>query len=65
MKLRETSTVARIIRPVKIAFLLESNPDPRRNRKAKTAITHGTAFTATEFATMAQKGMKLTWSPAR
>ncbi len=30
----------------------------------QTTITHGTAFTATEFATMAQKGMKLTWSPA-
>jgi cytosine/adenosine deaminase-related metal-dependent hydrolase len=30
----------------------------------QTAITHGTAFTATEFMTMAQKGMKLTWSPA-
>lgn len=28
-----------------------------------TAITHGTAFTATEFAVMAQAGMKLTWSP--
>ena len=26
-------------------------------------ITHGIAFTATEFATMAQAGMKLTWSP--
>jgi cytosine/adenosine deaminase-related metal-dependent hydrolase len=25
---------------------------------------HGTAFTATEFATMAEKGMTLTWSPA-
>jgi cytosine/adenosine deaminase-related metal-dependent hydrolase len=30
----------------------------------QTAITHGTAFTATEFMTMAQAGMKLTWSPA-
>ncbi|MGE0327550.1 MAG: amidohydrolase family protein, partial [Polyangiaceae bacterium] len=30
----------------------------------KTAITHGTAFTATEFAAMATAGMKLTWSPA-
>jgi len=30
----------------------------------QTAITHGTAFTATELMTMAQKGMKLTWSPA-
>jgi cytosine/adenosine deaminase-related metal-dependent hydrolase len=30
----------------------------------QTAITHGTAFTQTEFATMAAKGMKLTWSPA-
>jgi cytosine/adenosine deaminase-related metal-dependent hydrolase len=30
----------------------------------QTTITHGTAFTATEFATMAQKGVKLTWSPA-
>jgi hypothetical protein len=30
----------------------------------QTTITHGTAFTATEFATMAQAGMKLTWSPA-
>jgi hypothetical protein len=30
----------------------------------ETAITHGVAFTQTEFATMAQKGMKLTWSPA-
>lgn len=28
-----------------------------------TAITHGTAFTAAEFAIMAQHGMKLTWSP--
>ena len=31
---------------------------------AQTTITHGTAFTATEFQTMAQAGMKLTWSPA-
>src|SRR5262249_13875469 len=30
---------------------------------AQTAITHGTAFTATEFAKMAATGMKLTWSP--
>jgi len=30
----------------------------------QTAITHGTAFTATEFAQMATTGMKLTWSPA-
>jgi cytosine/adenosine deaminase-related metal-dependent hydrolase len=30
----------------------------------QTTITHGTAFGATEFMTMAQKGMKLTWSPA-
>ncbi len=30
----------------------------------QTTITHGTAFTATEFTTMAQKGVKLTWSPA-
>ncbi len=30
----------------------------------QTAITHGTAFGAAEFATMAQMGMKLTWSPA-
>jgi 5-methylthioadenosine/S-adenosylhomocysteine deaminase len=30
----------------------------------QTAITHGTAFTQAEFTTMAQKGMKLTWSPA-
>lgn len=29
----------------------------------QTAITHGTAFTATEFAAMAAAGMKLTWSP--
>src|SRR5205823_398295 len=29
-----------------------------------TAITHGTAFGAGEFASMAQHGMKLTWSPA-
>ena len=29
----------------------------------QTAITHGTAFTAAEFAIMADKGMKLTWSP--
>lgn len=29
-----------------------------------TAITHGTAFTANEFAIMGSKGMKLTWSPA-
>jgi cytosine/adenosine deaminase-related metal-dependent hydrolase len=29
-----------------------------------TAVTHGTAFTAAQFATMKQKGMKLTWSPA-
>lgn len=29
----------------------------------QTAITHGTAFTATEFAIMAQNGMKLVWSP--
>ncbi|MDB4957107.1 MAG: S-adenosylhomocysteine deaminase [Myxococcales bacterium] len=28
-----------------------------------TAITHGTAFTATEFTKMAQAGMKLVWSP--
>ncbi len=30
----------------------------------QTAIIHGTAFTATEFGTMAAKGMKLIWSPA-
>ena len=30
----------------------------------QTTITHGTAFGAGEFATMAQKGVKLTWSPA-
>ena len=30
----------------------------------QTAITHGTAFTATEFTQMAAAGMKLTWSPA-
>lgn len=30
----------------------------------QTTITHGTAFTMTEFTTMAMKGMKLTWSPA-
>ena len=30
----------------------------------QTAITHGTAFGAAEFATMKSKGMKLTWSPA-
>ncbi len=30
----------------------------------QTTITHGVAFTATEFQTMASKGMKLTWSPA-
>jgi cytosine/adenosine deaminase-related metal-dependent hydrolase len=30
----------------------------------QTAITHGTAFTATEFAAMKAKEMKLTWSPA-
>ncbi|MBX3186009.1 MAG: amidohydrolase family protein [Labilithrix sp.] len=29
----------------------------------QTVITHGTAFTAAEFATMASAGMKLTWSP--
>ncbi|MDB4994556.1 MAG: S-adenosylhomocysteine deaminase [Myxococcaceae bacterium] len=29
-----------------------------------TVITHGTAFTAAEFAKMGQTGMKLTWSPA-
>ncbi len=29
----------------------------------QTTITHGTAFTAHEFAIMAQAGMKLTWSP--
>lgn len=29
----------------------------------QTAITHGTAFTANEFQTMGQKGMKLIWSP--
>ncbi len=29
----------------------------------QTTITHGTAFTATEFAQMAASGMKLTWSP--
>jgi len=29
----------------------------------QTAITHGTAFTATELAAMAQAGMKLIWSP--
>ncbi|MCU1279119.1 MAG: S-adenosylhomocysteine deaminase [bacterium] len=29
-----------------------------------TTITHGTAFGPTEFMTMAQKGVKLTWSPA-
>ncbi len=28
-----------------------------------TAITHGTSFTATEFAKMGAVGMKLTWSP--
>ena len=30
----------------------------------QTTITHGTSFTATEFATMKTKDMKLTWSPA-
>lgn len=30
----------------------------------QTAITHGSSFGATEFATMKSKGMKLTWSPA-
>jgi len=30
----------------------------------QTAITHGTAFTATEFSAMRAKNMKLTWSPA-
>jgi 5-methylthioadenosine/S-adenosylhomocysteine deaminase len=30
----------------------------------QTTITHGVAFGATEFQTMASKGMKLTWSPA-
>ncbi len=30
----------------------------------QTAITHGTAFTANEFAQMKAKNMKLTWSPA-
>jgi len=30
----------------------------------QTTITHGVAFGPTEFATMASKGMKLTWSPA-
>ncbi len=30
----------------------------------QTVITHGTAFTANEFAQMAKHGMKLTWSPA-
>ncbi len=29
----------------------------------QTTITHGTAFTANEFARMATSGMKLTWSP--
>ena len=29
----------------------------------QTAITHGTAFTSTEFTAMAQAGMKLIWSP--
>lgn len=29
----------------------------------QTTITHGTAFTATEFAAMGAAGMKLTWSP--
>ncbi len=29
----------------------------------QTTITHGTAFTASEFALMATYGMKLTWSP--
>ena len=31
---------------------------------AQTVITHGTAFTTTEFAVMADADMKLTWSPA-
>jgi hypothetical protein len=39
-----------------------SNP-PGCLYAAETAITHGTAFRAQEFALMAQKGMKLTWSP--
>jgi cytosine/adenosine deaminase-related metal-dependent hydrolase len=30
----------------------------------QTAITHGTAFAMNEFASMAQHGMKLIWSPA-
>jgi 5-methylthioadenosine/S-adenosylhomocysteine deaminase len=30
----------------------------------QTTLTHGTAFTATEFAAMGSAGMKLTWSPA-
>jgi len=29
----------------------------------QTAITHGTAFTSTEFSVMGQAGMKLIWSP--
>lgn len=32
--------------------------------KPQTAITHGVAFGPEEFETMAQAGMKLTWSPA-
>lgn len=31
--------------------------------RPETVITHGTALTATEFAQMAEVGMKLTWSP--
>ncbi len=37
--------------------------DPLCIASPKTTITHGTAFTQQQFATMGQAGMKLTWSP--
>ncbi len=44
---------------------LGSITDPAKCLYApQTALTHGTAFGATEFETMGKAGMKLTWSPA-
>lgn len=45
----------------KLAALTTASPGCFMNQA--TTVTHGVAFAAADFATMAQKGMKLTWSP--
>ncbi|MGH7295335.1 MAG: amidohydrolase family protein [Polyangiaceae bacterium] len=45
----------------KLAALTTSSPGCFMNKA--TTVTHGVAFAASDFATMAQKGMSLTWSP--